>query len=163
MNWTTCPDNVLLSGLFSLGPDKSYQNASASCSVLQLMQTIYLTPSPTNACFLSLPDICSFILFWSGLGRPSTHSCHSLGQAPTASFTDCPFSLHSTLRLNFFLFCHSGVSVSPGCSHSLLWHVTDGSRFYQWSGKVEVQIVHVLLCITIFFFLHCIALLKDDI
>lgn len=101
-----------------LGQINLIKEASASCAVLQLMQTIYLTPP--NSCFLSLPDICSFVLFWSGLDRPSTHGCHSLGQAPTAFFTDWPFFLHSTLGRNFLLFCHSGVSVSPGCSHSLL-------------------------------------------
>lgn len=101
--------DALLRSLFSLGPDKSYQNSSAFCAVLQLMQTIYLTPShpPTDACFLSLPDICSFTLFWGrpGSDRPSTHSCRGPGQAPTTSFTDSPFfpALHSSPELPFIL------------------------------------------------------------
>lgn len=74
-------------------------------------------PAPRKVCFLSLPDICSIISSWSrpGSGRPSTHSCHGLDQAPTASLNDC----------SVFFFCPS----TPLCAWTSFNSVTVRSVF----------------------------------
>lgn len=175
MNWTTCPNNVLLSGLFSLGPDKSYQNASASCAVLQLMHTIYLTPPPpTPKCLFSFSARhlqLHFVLV--GVGPPFNTQLSQSWPGTNGFLYWLPFffpPLHSSPELPFILpqwgqcvsrlqsltavTCDRWVKVLPMIRKS-----SDCACFYFALHNYFFFFCIALHCIE----LHCIALLKDDI